>query len=117
MDVGREIRIQSHSGRRRRVEDLLEDHARAFPPEGQCAGRHFVQHCAEREQIRAGIEFFGTNLLRRHVGDGSDSLPGTRQVLFERSEISIPSDKMSSVSIGCPPIRCFSVTPSRYSIT
>ena len=35
--------------------------------EGQHAGAHLIEHRAEREQIRAAIEFFSADLLRAHV--------------------------------------------------
>jgi hypothetical protein len=44
--------------------------------EGQPARGHLVEHCAKREQVRAGVQFFAAHLLRRHVRV-STAEPGT----------------------------------------
>ena len=53
------------------VENGLEDQRRSVSAEGQCPGRHLIEHDAEREQIGASVEFFALSLLRRHVGDSA----------------------------------------------
>ena len=60
----------------------IENHSRAFAAERQCPGRHFVEHRTEREQIRAGVQFLGSHLLRRHVGHRAQRRARTGQVLL-----------------------------------
>ena len=58
-----------HLAERRRiaVEDGVEDHRRRVARERQRAGRHLVQHRAEREQVGARVGELPARLLRRHV--------------------------------------------------
>ena len=37
------------------------------------AGRHFVQHQPEREEVRSRVDLFAAQLLRRHVGQRADN--------------------------------------------
>src|SRR5438067_1533561 len=46
------------------------------------ARTHFVQHCPKGEQVAAGVEFFPSNLLRRHIRDGAERTAGTRQMFL-----------------------------------
>ena len=78
------VRIQPHDGRGNRVQNGFEDDARAFPTEWQRTRSRLVQHCAKGEQIRSGVQFLGTDLLRRHVGNRSQRRSRTGQVLFQR---------------------------------
>src|SRR5579859_4869394 len=79
----REIGIQAHRRGGSCVENGLEDDARAFTAEGKSACRHLVEDGAEREQVSASVEFLGADLLGRHIGDGADGGPGTREVIFK----------------------------------
>ena len=54
------------------------------PRKGRRAGRHFVEHRAEGEQVGAGVEFFAAHLLRRHVGDRAERVPGLVRCSFVR---------------------------------
>ena len=55
---------------------------RTFATERQRARRHLVEHRAEREQVRARVQFLGPHLLRRHVGDRAHRRARTGQVLL-----------------------------------
>ncbi len=45
------------------------------------AGRHFIKHGAEREQIGARIQFLGSDLLRRHIGHRAEHRPRAGEML------------------------------------
>src|SRR5437868_6010842 len=49
--------------------------------ERHCACCHFVEHSTERKQIRSRVQFFGSDLLRRHVRNRPHGRSRTRQVL------------------------------------
>jgi len=51
-------------------------------PKWQRSGTHLVQNHTEREQVGASIEFLASNLLRRHIGDGSQRTAGTREMFL-----------------------------------
>src|ERR1019366_5783340 len=64
------------------IEDRIEDHACRVASEGQRSGTHLVQNRPEGKQVRASIEFLPSNLLRRHIGDGSQRTAGTREMFL-----------------------------------
>ncbi len=51
------------------MENAIENQRRGRTGEGKSAGRHFIEHNSEREEIRPGIELFSAGLLGGHVGD------------------------------------------------
>ena len=44
---GGQVGIHAHGSDRRAIQNLALDYSRAFAPERQCAGRHFIEHGAE----------------------------------------------------------------------
>ena len=52
----------------RAVQDGVKDQWCAAPGEGRSTPRHFVEHRAEAEQVRARVQLFTPRLLRRHIG-------------------------------------------------
>ena len=73
----RHVGIQAHGRYRSSVQHGIEDHPGGIPAERECSSSHLVQQHAEREQIRARIEFPAPHLLWRHVGDGAQArFPG-----------------------------------------
>src|SRR6266852_4869065 len=54
------------------VQNGIKDRARSVTSERKNTGGHFVQHYAEREQIRTAIQFFSQNLLGGHVRDSAE---------------------------------------------
>ena len=63
-------------------QNLVEDHRRAFARQIALAGRHFVEHRAEAEQVRAGVHVFAARLLGRHVGHRAHGHAGTGEMVF-----------------------------------
>ena len=53
------------------VHDGHDQVRRALRLEGALAGRHLVEHLAQREDVRAGVDGLALELLRRHVGERS----------------------------------------------
>ena len=72
--------IQPSHRHRRAIQNAVEDRPRAVTVKRRRAGRHFVQHDAEREQVGAGIHVLRPHLLGRHVRDRSQRTSRTRQV-------------------------------------
>ena len=75
MSRSRSVRHRGVDAARRHrfaIEDAVEDHRRRVAGETLPAGRHLVEHDAEREQVGARIEILAARLLGRHVGDGAD---------------------------------------------
>ena len=68
-------------GRGRAIENGIEDKSGGVAAEGQRSRSHFVEHGAEGEQIRAGVEFLAANLFGRHVGHGAESGAGTGEMV------------------------------------
>ena len=64
------------------IQNGLEDYARTLPTERQRTCRHFVQDGTKREQVRSCIQFLGSDLLRRHIGDGAKRRTGAGEMLF-----------------------------------
>ena len=66
---------------RRGVQNAVENDGGGGAGKGNRAGGHFVEHHAERKQIRARVEFFAAGLLRRHVGDRAHRAAGAGELL------------------------------------
>ena len=62
------------------IENGIEDQAGGVAAEGERSGGHFVENCAEGEQIGAGVEFFAANLFGRHVRHGAERRTGTGEM-------------------------------------
>ena len=75
--------VQSNEGNRSTVQDGVKDHPLTLSAERQRPGRHLVQHCTEGEQVSASIEFLGSHLLWRHVGDRPQHCPRTCQMFLK----------------------------------
>ncbi len=56
------------------------------------AGRHFVQHQPEREEVRSRVDLFAAQLLRRHVGQRADNAARVGQ---ERSGLELRRRRVS----------------------
>src|SRR5262249_8360711 len=61
------------------MQDVVEDDGAGGTGEGMFAGRHLVEHGAQREKVAAAVGLFGACLLWRHVGDGSDRSTRARE--------------------------------------
>src|SRR5208282_6143104 len=70
VEFWRHIRVDASRGRRLAFEDGVEYHRRSAARERLPAGRHFIEHDAKTEKIRARVERFAARLFRRHVSDG-----------------------------------------------
>ena len=62
------------------IQDAVEDGRGAFARKRQQAGRHFIEHNPEGEQICAAIQFLRRGLFGRHVSDGAEHEPRTGEV-------------------------------------
>src|ERR1019366_9613536 len=79
LQLRRKRRIQLPSGSRRVFEDGVVERHRRVPGEWLEAGGHFVEHQAERKQVRAYIQLLTPYLLRRHVACRSHRHPGSAE--------------------------------------
>ena len=80
LKLRRHFRIQSHRRHRRAIQNRFENHASRFPAKWRHSGSHLVEHHAERKKIAARVQFFRAHLLRRHIRDGPQRAPRTRQI-------------------------------------
>jgi hypothetical protein len=81
-ELGGNVGIQAYGGNWVTFEDRIEDDRGTLSAEGQCAGRHLIEHRAEGKQIAAGIKFLRPGLLWRHVSYGAEGCAGTGQMLL-----------------------------------
>ena len=70
--LGWQLRLQLSSGNWLTAQDRIENcirglSAKCLPP---CS--HFVEHCAEREEVRTHVKSFPTRLFRRHITGCAD---------------------------------------------
>src|SRR5581483_3490658 len=70
--LGRQIGIEANWSGWSLVKDGIEDCCRGGSLERQASGSHFVEHNAERKQIRARVKVFAQRLFRAHIGDRSE---------------------------------------------
>ena len=68
-------RVERARRHRLAIEDAVEDDGGRRAGKTLPAGRHLVEHDAERKEIGARIEVLAARLLRRHVRDGADGRP------------------------------------------
>ena len=73
LELGGQMRVERARRHRRLVQNPVEDDGRRRAGERLPAGRHLVEHDAERKQIGARVELLAARLFRRHVGDGARS--------------------------------------------
>jgi hypothetical protein len=59
LQVGWQVRVQSHCRCWHPVKNGFEDHSRAFTSEWQDPSRHLIEYCPEGKQIDAHVQFFG----------------------------------------------------------
>ena len=59
--------IEPHRSDRRAIQNLIENLRRAASRKALLPGDHFVQHQAERKNVRPPVEVFRARLLGRHV--------------------------------------------------
>ena len=69
-------------GVRLRLENGAEDRRAGIARECQPARGHLVEHAAEAEEVRAGIERLTPRLFGGHVRHRSHRYPRSRQVFF-----------------------------------
>src|SRR5215831_14391862 len=74
----REVRIKANSSYRNLFQNRVKDDTETLSPEWQSTCRHFIKDDTEREQIRPCIQFLGSNLFRRHIGDSAQGATRTR---------------------------------------
>ena len=55
------------------MKDSVEYRGRCAPGKCLFTSSHFVEREAEREKIAASVKSFAERLLRRHIGNGSQS--------------------------------------------
>jgi hypothetical protein len=82
-------------------------------------GGHLIEHGAEAEQVRAGIQFFPARLLRRHVRRGAHRRTGSGQVFLQASHRQIGASGASrlvqfSGQLGQPEIQNLGLAAVRY---
>ena len=75
-ELGRQVGIQANGCDRLSIQDGVEDDAGGISAKWQAARGHFIQHNAEREQVRARIEWRAAHLFRRHVSDRAHRAAG-----------------------------------------
>src|ERR1700747_621062 len=68
LEFGRYRGIQTDRRNGSAIQNSFENYAGSRAGKGRCAGGHFVENGAEREEIGAAIEFAAANLLGRHGG-------------------------------------------------
>ncbi len=77
VQFGRQPGVELQCRHRFLCEQGREDESRSISRERRASRGHFIEHQAEREQIRAGVQFFSAGLLGRHISHGSDCCTGT----------------------------------------
>ena len=107
--------IQTSCRKRSIVENRIEDGHRTVALKRQSAGRHFVHHHAEREQIAAPVDVLPERLLRRHVRDRAQRRPRARQIplrWFHRWQLRRPysSDSCALIHFGEPKVQNLGVS-------
>ena len=64
---GMKLWIHVHRGHRSALENALPQRFGILAIECLTIGHHLVEHCAQTEEVRAGIDILTANLLRGHV--------------------------------------------------
>ena len=77
-----QARIELLRRRGRGVEDAVEDERRGRGGEGRDARRHFVEHDAQREQVRPRVQLLAPGLFGRHVQGRAHGAARARQVML-----------------------------------
>jgi len=67
-EFGGKIGVEPDGRSRGTIEDGFKDDAGGVAAKGKGSGRHFVEDGAEREEVRARVEFFAADLLGGHIG-------------------------------------------------
>src|SRR5207253_1916772 len=91
LQLRREFRVQLHWRNGNLIENGVKNCRRGASFEGQPPRTHFIQHYAEREHVRARVQFFAESLLRAHVCNCSQR-SARRSQLFE-TDASADSDR------------------------
>src|ERR1700746_1785004 len=68
------------------IQNCFENHAGSRAGKSRCAGGHFVENSAEREEIGAAIELAAANLLWRHVGDSANGGAGAGEQIVRSDQ-------------------------------
>jgi hypothetical protein len=76
------VGIEAHGWDWDRIENGFEYFRGAAAMKRERARRHLVEDDAEREEVGAGVEIFGTGLLGRHVRNGAERRAGAGQIVF-----------------------------------
>ena len=84
-EFGGSSRIQPRCRWRSAMQNAVKNRGGCVALEGQNARGHFVEDDGERKKIAASVERFAEGLLRRHVGDGTDSAAGTGEEFGSQS--------------------------------
>jgi hypothetical protein len=63
----RQFGIHAPGSSRRTIQNSFDNHAGGIGTERLSAGGHLIQHGSETEEVRACVQLFATNLLRRHI--------------------------------------------------
>src|SRR5262244_3987312 len=79
-----QIRVQPHCRCWRAIKNCFENNARALSAKRQRTCCHFVKHSTKGKQVRSCVQFLGSDLLWRHIGNGSNSRSRTGQMLGTR---------------------------------
>ena len=80
-ELRREIGNELRRWHRLVAQNRAADFARGRAVERHLAGRHLVNHRAERKQIAARVNLFAAHLLGRHVRHGAQHGAGTGEML------------------------------------
>lgn len=114
LEFRRHLGIELHSGRRRAIQNRVEDQSRAVTVKGHRPGCHLVQHNAEREQIGAGVEVLRPHLLGRHVRHRSERTPWTGQISDRRQGRRGVLSAAARTNLGEPEVEDLGVTARRH---
>jgi hypothetical protein len=80
LDLRREIVAQRSWRRRFLVDDVVDGGRGELLPEWESAGRHLLEHDAERPDVAALVGGLAQQLLRRHVGERAGERSGRPNV-------------------------------------
>src|SRR5690349_19072123 len=84
LDFSRQGGVQVNGTDRIAIQNKIEDTFPSFSFKWQFASRHFIENNTEGEQVRAWVQALTTDLLRRHMRNGSQQAACRGQLLVHR---------------------------------
>src|SRR5260370_9442653 len=76
LKLGGDVGIQGDRSDGSVVQNVIEDDGAGSARKGLLAGKHLIEHGAEREEVASSVKLVATRLFGRHVGDGADGGAG-----------------------------------------